>query len=113
MYQYWVNFQVYVRIVNLSSCRYLEDISALGNLGSLHKLYLSKCVSLTDISPLSNLGNLNTFILMYCRELKDISALDSLPKLRNLNVSGMNLVGVAIPGKLTSPHTLRLSSCYS
>lgn len=57
--------------LDLSSCIYLEDVSALGNVRFLN---LKNCSSLVDVSALLNVYSLN---ISYCNNIVDVSALQN------------------------------------
>lgn len=52
-----------LRILGLSGCHLVSDISALSHCVLLHTLYLGCLLDLVDISPISNMKALNTLDL--------------------------------------------------
>ena len=74
-----------LRIVNLSNCCQLTDINCLSN---VHKLSVAYCSSVQDVSGLFNVSDLN---LSFCDKITDVTMLHSVHKL-NLLGCNRNLV---------------------
>ena len=82
--------------LNLSECKKITDVSALGN---VHNLNLSDCNNIIDVSAL---GNVHTLDLSGCK-ITDISALG---RVHTLDLSHCkNITDVSALGKV---HTLNL-----
>jgi hypothetical protein len=75
-----------LKVLSLSSCSQLTDLSPLASLPALSTLSLSSCSQLTDLSPLANLPALTTLNLSSCSQLTDLSPLANLPALTTLNL---------------------------
>ena len=60
--------------LDLSECRNITDVSALGG---VHTLTLTNC-GITDVSTLGGVDTLNLF---GCRDITDVSALNNVPNL--------------------------------
>jgi hypothetical protein len=100
--------------LNLSNCKSLVDVSALGSLTQLTSLDLSDCTSLVDVSALSSLTQLTSLDLSDCTSLVDVSALSSLTQLTSLDLSECgSLSDVSALGSLTQLTSLDLSGCGS
>jgi len=84
--------------LNLSGCRNVVDVSALGG---VHTLNLSGC----NISDVRALGGVNTLTLCGCDNVVDVSALG---RVHNLSLGDCNVTDV---NALGSVHTLNLSGC--
>jgi hypothetical protein len=104
------NYARRVDQLNLAFCTKLVDISALGNILTLHTLSLRGCDQLTDISALGNIPTLHTLNLGHCGRLTDVSALGNIPTLHTLDLSGCSqLTDVSALGNIPTLHTLDLS----
>jgi len=105
---------VSLHTLDLSGCKALTDISALGGCGSLHKLDLSGCKALTDISALGGCGSLHTLNLSSCRNLSNITGLGGCGSLYTLYLSFCRklrkITGLSGCGSL---HTLNLNHCHA
>ena len=89
------NKQLYL---NLEDCRYITDVSVLGN---VHTLDLSRCSNITDVTAL---GNVYTLKLNYCDNITDVSGLGNVHTLDLRNC--LNITNVSA---LENVHTLYLS----
>ena len=112
-----------VRILNLTNCYQITDLSSLSN---VYDLNLTNCNQITDLSPLTNIRILN---LTNCYQITDLSHLInvhelnlsgcyqirnhnllSLTNIYKLNISGCYQITDLTP--LTNVYDLNLSSCY-
>jgi hypothetical protein len=85
---------------DLSYCRGVTDVSALGG---VHTLNLRGCSGVTDVSAL---GGVHTLDLSHCANVTDVSALGGV---HTLDLSHTNVTDVSALGGV---HTLNLSHCY-
>jgi hypothetical protein len=92
----------FVHTLILSHCKYLMDVSCLGN---IHTLDLSHCSAVWDVSALSRV---HTLRLSFCYSLEDVS---SLINVTNLNLSHCTFIeDVSMLGNV---YQLDLSFCTS
>ena len=87
--------------LDLSECRNITDVSALGG---VHTLNLRGCWHITDVSAL---GGVHTLTLRDCHNIPDVSALGGVHTLTLhccLNIRDVSALG--------GVHTLDLSRCY-
>ena len=63
-----------------------KNITAIGELKNLKKLFIESASFITDISPLAYLGNLEVLILGQTKKVYDYSTLATLKKLRVLGI---------------------------
>jgi len=85
--------------LNLSSCRNVVDVSALGG---VHTLNLSGC---RNVIVVSALGGVHTLTLCVCDNVVDVSALGGV---HTLSLGDCNVTDVSALGGV---HTLNLSGC--
>jgi hypothetical protein len=87
-----------IHTLNLSCCKGITDVSALG---AVHTLNLGYCRNITDVSALGAVHDLN---LRFCDNITDVSSLGSV---HTLNLSWCT--GITDVSSLGAVHTLNLS----
>jgi Leucine-rich repeat (LRR) protein len=90
----------------------LTDLSGLAGLTNLQSLNLGRCDALTDVSVLAELTGLQRLNLRYYTALTDVSGLAGLTNLQSLNLSRCEaLTDVSGLAGLTNLQSLNLSRC--
>jgi|GEM_PF-1515983 len=91
---------------------YLTDISLLGDLKNLRKLWLDHCDELTTPASLAGLTNLEMLIVTECNGLKNFSAFAGLTNLTSLEVFFCeNLTDISDVARMPKLTSLALSMC--
>lgn len=103
-----VNMQrLYIR-----DCEYLKDITAISNMANLKTLYIGQLENLTNIDPISNATNLQTLEINHLENLTNIDALSNLTNLNELQIAqchGIRKINVL--SNLKELTTLKIIRC--
>jgi len=101
-----------IKMLDLSNCSKLSDISALLHLTNIEGLSL-KSTAIMNLNGIKNLLKLKKIDVTYCRNLIDVTALQELQLVTQLSLSFTpvpNLHGIS---NLTRLELLKMDSCYS
>ncbi len=100
--------------LNLSTCRYLKDLSGLSGLSKLTTLDMGWCNFLNDLTVLSDLRQLTSLELSRSHSLKTLSGINNLSQLSKLVLTGCeSLVNAEDLSALNHLTELHMGGCQS
>ena len=82
----------FIKILNLSECKNLTDISGLEYTKGIEHIDLSGCCNISSLSPLTGCKTLHTLDLSGCTNLTNITPLATCISLQSLNLSECDLI---------------------